>query len=340
MYCERCGHKVGVAGTTLGKCPKCGREFDLRPRWLDVLLMLLAFALVPTVALGLFAAGLRVATAALGIAVFAAVAFRVLVTHALVSAHVLRSAGFTREPTAHAREVAKLISKDEERLAQTEQALQMIPDFKPMQPVAQRGNASAPARRVRSFAEPKLRYVEVDPADATQVGLLQGLYRRNLQDAWGIDLAEADLAAWADAHATAASLAAQISREGTGYWLVYRRGGDAQAMNGTPAEAAPAPLGLLGLQPHGPEAPHTLDVIALYLDPAQRGKGLSRDLVAFAAKAADQLDMTHLALRVAKANPLASVSAEHLGFVRKGQTERRLAPDRYVAEYFYRLDLR
>lgn len=330
MYCERCGKKVGLAGVTLGKCPTCGREFDLKPRWMDVVLMLLAFALVPTIAIALFAVGLRVPTAALGIAIVAAIAFRVFVTYGLVCTRVLKSDGFTEQPTAHAREVAKLISKDEERYAQAEQALQMIPDFTPAQSASPASTTAK--RKAPSFAAPKLRYVEVDPADEGQLALLEKLYRCNLQDTWGIDLADGSLAAWASEHATAPALAAQIAHEGTGYWLVYQRDGD--------GVAHPDPVGLLGLQPHGPEAPHTLDVVALYLDPAHRGKGLSRDLVAFSARAAEELGLTHLALRVAKANPLASVSAEHLGFVRKGQTERRLAPDRYVAEYFYRLDLR
>ena len=107
MYCERCGKKVGLAGVTLGKCPTCGREFDLKPRWMDVVLMLLAFALVPTIAIALFAVGLRVPTAALGIAIVAAIAFRVFVTYGLVCTRC--NAAYNREQAAyHAFEDSEL----------------------------------------------------------------------------------------------------------------------------------------------------------------------------------------------------------------------------------------
>lgn len=329
MYCERCGKKVGMAGIVLGKCPGCRREFNLKPRVLDIALMLAAFALVPAVAVGLFAAGLHMPTADLGIAVLAAVAFRLLVTYGLVCARALKSDGFTERPSKRAREVGRLISRDEERFAQTEQALQLIPDFKPAQAAGAARPAATKPHKPAAIAPARLHYAQVSADDADGLELLARLVGANLQDAWGVDLAGADLLAWAERHVSPRALAAQMAHGGAEYWLASAGEDDADA-----------PFGLVGLCPHGPEAPKTLDVVALWLDPAHRGQGLSHDLVNFARGQAEGRGLTHLALRVAKSNPLASISAEHLGFKRKGEDERQLTPDVYVKELFYRLDLR
>ncbi len=332
MYCKDCGHKVEPVLFVPSKCPGCKRPLDYAPTWVPTVTLLVLLAVSLAVILVFRALSLPLAAgAALGVAL-GILAFNllqvVLFRTAVMTCDSLtaqRPAACRRQGSARKLSAAQQI---EVNLAQVDLPKTSLQEGRRLAverpaPRAQRRQAPAPVRpRHRNT------YDEVRANDAAGIAELGALSSSIVKEHFDPIIGPEQNDYMIRRFNTPEAIGRQLGEEGYRYFFVNDPEASASAL---PADRH------VGFVAFYPRKAGELYLSKFYLRRDCRGRGLSRDMLAFVADAARELDCNRITLNVNRNNYQAILAYEHLGFKKVREEKNDIGNGFFMDDFVYEL---
>ncbi|GEM_PF-113843 len=336
MYCKDCGRKVEPTLFVPNECPGCKRPLDYKPSWVPTVSMLVLLAVALATILVFRAFDLPLAVGGLLGVALGILAFNLLQV-ILFRAGVMTCESLIAEPLAspHRKGPTRKLSPAQQievNLSHVDLPQKGLQDGRRLA-VERPARAQAPATPappVRTLPHHRNTYDEVRPDDAAGITELGALSSSIVKEHFDPIIGPAQNDYMIQRFNTPEAIGRQLREEGYRYFFVNDPAASASAL---PADRH---VGFLAFYPR--EAGE-LYLSKFYLRRDCRGRGLSRDMLAFVADSARELGCNRVTLNVNRDNYQAILAYEHLGFRKVREEKNDIGNGYFMDDFVYELAL-